>query len=234
MRPLAYAHVGGDSVWKTNGSARGGKVLVKRPKALKKPIFWEVFSGTGVLGAIMREEFGWQVRQIDSNRDLCRKTGATCENVRLFNFDRWPPPDVIFASPPCIGWSNAKAKREREGERMRKSRDLVRWTLELIGKYQPTFWVIENPRHTALAKKAYMNAPGMVTTHWAFCAYGRPYQKSTALWHNPELDLILRKCTHTKAYEAKLGGSYNCLHKWKRRNNKCGSRKSFVVTSENK
>ena len=101
---------------------------------------------------------------------------------------------------------------------MEKTRDLPRWSLELVRKYKPRFWLLENPRHTSLAKQPYMQ--GLKTTFFAWCRYGRPFQKQTTLWHSQDLELDLLDCRCTKPHAVKLGGTYNGAHRWKRRNNK--------------
>ena len=101
---------------------------------------------------------------------------------------------------------------------MEGTRNLVQWSLSLIEKYKPRFWALENPRHTALQRQPYML--DLRTTHWAFCRYNRPYQKQTTLWHSRNLALDLLDCRCTQKHAVKLGGTYNGVHKWKRRNNK--------------
>ena len=88
-------------------------VVNKKPKDETRPVLWEVFSGTGVLGSVFKTDFGWDVYQIDISRDLCRKTGAVCSDVRRFDFDTWPTPTVIFLAPPCTTWSNANKREVR-------------------------------------------------------------------------------------------------------------------------
>ena len=93
----------------------------------------------------MRETYGWDVYHIDFNRDLARKSGAVCADVRRFDFGQWPAPDFIFCAPPCIGWSNASKRSVRESKAMEGDRNLAQWSLALIEKYRPRFWAIENP-----------------------------------------------------------------------------------------
>ena len=98
--------------------ARGAKSRKRKPEKRRRLILWEIFSGTGSLSRTFREEFGWEVYQIDSSRDLARKTGAVCADVRNFDFSSWPQPDLIFFAPPCIGWSNATKKSVRDSPAM--------------------------------------------------------------------------------------------------------------------
>ena len=196
--------------------ARGAKK--RKQDVARRFVLWEIFSGTGTFGRTFREEFGWEVYQIDSSRDLARKTGAVCADVRNFDFSTWPHPDLIFFAPPCTGWSNATKKSVRDSPAMDDMKNLVRWSLALARRVKPTVWVLENPRHTALAKQDYMKH--LATTHWAFCRYGRPYQKETTLWHSSNLRLKLLECRCTTPHAVKLGGTYNGQHKWKRKNAK--------------
>ena len=130
-----------------------GKIAVEngaKPKGAKRKrgskfVLWEIFSGTGVLGKVMEESYHWKVFQIDSNRDLCRKTNATCADVRQFDFDLWDAPDVIFAAPPCVGWTNSQKREVRRSKHMKQSRNLVQWTLALIRRYSPLAWLRADP-----------------------------------------------------------------------------------------
>jgi len=64
-------------------------------------------------------------------------------------------PDMLWASPPCEGFSVAAIGKnwgggyrgyEPKSESARRSIDLVKETLRLIEELQPKWWFIENPR----------------------------------------------------------------------------------------
>ena len=99
--------------------ARGASGKKRKPGTRRKLVLWEVFSGTGTFGATFREEFGWDVYQIDSSRDLARKTGAVCADVRNFDFSSWPHPDLIFSPRRVpVGAMQQKigSRKSRHGE----------------------------------------------------------------------------------------------------------------------
>ena len=130
----------------------GGSKAAKGTSGEKQYVLWEVFSGTGVLGHTFSREFGFDVYQIDCDRDLARKTGAVCCRVEDFDFDLWPKPHVIFFAPPCNPWSNSNKRAARDTQELIELGLLSKWALELVEKYKPVFWILENPSNTKLAE----------------------------------------------------------------------------------
>lgn len=62
-------------------------------------------------------------------------------NNTLFDtLDKLPKPDLIIASPPCESWSNASAMDR--GNACWKQEQV-----EIIKRYKPKYWIIENPAH---------------------------------------------------------------------------------------
>ena len=80
--------------------------------------------------------------------------------------------------------------------------------MELIAKYQPKYWFVENPAHVkGMEAEAMMkDLPSYVTD---YCRWGFPYMKTTRVWTNLPL-AELPRCNHDKTHphEVTLGGCY--------------------------
>lgn len=92
--------------------------------------------------------------------------------------------DVILASPPCDTFSIAARMPHYRGSealsmRGAKAIRLVERTLALIDYFQPSVWVIENPRGN-LRKMPVMQ--GLHRETVTMCQYGKNHQKPTDLW----------------------------------------------------
>ena len=90
-------------------------------------------------------------------------------NNTLFDtLDKLPKPDLIIASPPCESWSNASAMdrgnacwKQEQGDSLFQPQEplsiftvrdhngelCVFNTVEIIKRYKPKYWIIENPAH---------------------------------------------------------------------------------------
>lgn len=104
-----------------------------------------------------------------------------------------PVPDVLWASPPCQGFSVAVIGRNwnrdctPKSDSARLAMELVKRTLALIVALEPTYWFIENPR--GMLRKmpfmeAFMRKHGGVRHTVAYCQYGDTRQKPTDIWTN--------------------------------------------------
>jgi hypothetical protein len=95
--------------------------------------------------------------------------------------------DVLWASPPCTGFSVAAMGHHWNPDRTPRTETaklgirLVERTLELIDQIQPTFWFIENPRGM-LRKQAMMQDLERHTV--TYCQYGDDRMKPTDIWTN--------------------------------------------------
>lgn len=89
--------------------------------------------------------------------------------------------DIVWASPPCTQYSNAKRKGVRDLEGADK---LVRRALDVIAHLRPRAWFIENPYTGKLRHRDIMH--GLPYRRVDYCAYGRPYRKPTCIWTNVE------------------------------------------------
>ena len=96
-------------------------------------------------------------------------------------------PDIIWASPPCTGFSVAVIGRNWNHDKTPKTDSarlgilLVEKTIEIINHYNPTYWFIENPRGM-LRKMPIMENLKMNSV--TYCQYGDERMKPTDIWTN--------------------------------------------------
>lgn len=130
----------------------------------------------------------------------------------------WPPNlpqkvDVLWASPPCQGFSVARIGRNWNRDYTPKTASavgamkLVGRTLEVIGEIKPRWFFIENPR-AMLRKLPQLAHLRRVTV--TYCQYGDTRQKPTDIWTNvpPEIWTPKPACSPGSAcHEAAPRGS---------------------------
>lgn len=110
--------------------------------------------------------------------------------VDIFSFDtnKLPlKPDIIWASPPCEGFSVASIGKHwnvdhtPKSDKAVKSMEMVTKTIQIIDELKPKYWIIENPRGK-LRKLAIMQ--GFKRNTVTYCQYGDMRMKPTDLWTN--------------------------------------------------
>lgn len=113
--------------------------------------------------------------------------------VDILNFDptKIPfKPDIIWASPPCTGfsvaaighhWSGGKGGYIPATDTARLGIDIAKKTIEIIDYFKPTYFFIENPRGL-LRKMDFMNRFNRQTI--TYCQYGDTRMKPTDIWTN--------------------------------------------------
>ena len=91
-------------------------------------------------------------------------------DIRSWNYTTFPSGhfNMVWASPVCTEYSRALTTRP---QRLLKTDALVLSALEILARFGPLVWVVENP------------ATGLPKTR-PFCKYGTPYRKQSRLWTN--------------------------------------------------
>ena len=150
----------------------------------------ELYAGSRSVGKIA-EELGMEV----FSSDLIEFEGIHYP-ISILDFDvtKVPfQPDIIWASPPCTGfsvaaighhWAGGKGAYIPKTETAKLGIELVKKTLEIIEHFQPTFWFMENPRGVLRKLDVVKNLPRRSVT---YCQYGDERMKPTDIWTNSVL-----------------------------------------------
>ena len=175
----------------SNGSGRGAAQLQPLPN--KPTRILVLFCGTGTVERQFSKQFpGCEVVTVDIQP---KWSPQHCEDILRWDYQQYKPQhfDVIWASPPCTEYSQAKTVGVRD---LRAADRRVRRTLEIIKYLKPDFYFIENPRGRApygLHTRRCMQ--GLPSPHLAtYCKYGMPYKKPTHFWTNAPLNEPLHVC----------------------------------------
>jgi len=157
----------------------------------------ELFAGSRSVGKIS-ESLGMEV----FSSDLTQFEGIHYP-VSILDFDvtKVPfQPDVIWASPPCTGfsvaaighhWAGGKGAYIPKTDTARLGIELVKKTIEVIEHFNPTYWFIENPRGV-LRKMPFME--GYKRNTVTYCQYGDERMKPTDIWTNSNLWTPRKMC----------------------------------------
>lgn len=99
----------------------------------------DLFAGLGGASQAMRDR-GWEVVTVDVDPAFgCTVTA----DLAGWSWDG-PPPDLVWASPPCTEFSRESMPWCRTGKE--PSLSLVRSALRIVGECRPAWWVLENVR----------------------------------------------------------------------------------------
>jgi hypothetical protein len=157
----------------------------------------ELFAGSRSVGKIA-ESLGMEVFSSDIN-----PFEGIHYPVSILDFDvtKVPfQPDVIWASPPCTGfsvaalghhWTGGKSAYIPKTDTARLGIELVKKTIEVIEHFNPTYWFIENPRGV-LRKMPFMDEYKRNTV--TYCQYGDERMKPTDIWTNSEVWVPRKMC----------------------------------------
>lgn len=112
-----------------------------------------------------------------------------CVDIFDFDISKLPfRPDVVWASPPCEGFSVASIGHHWNHDNTPKtsqaqlSMDIVNKTLGIIEQLQPKYYFIENPRGK-LRKLPFMQ-DHLYHHTVTYCQYGDTRMKPTDIWTN--------------------------------------------------
>jgi len=151
---------------------------------------FELFAGSCSVGKAAKK-LGYEVFSSDINNfdDI-----DYVVNILDFDVTKVPfQPDIIWASPPCTGFSVAAIGHHWDGgkgayipktDTARLGIELVKKTLEIIDHFKPTYWFMENPRGVLrkLPIVADLQRKGVT-----YCQYGDERMKPTDIWTNSEI-----------------------------------------------
>ena len=149
----------------------------------------ELFAGSKSIGNVAE-----QLRMNVYSSDI-EQFGGIDYVVDILEFDvnKVPfKPDVIWASPPCTGFSVAAIGRNwtktdvdaiPKSDTARLGIELVKKTIEIIDYFNPKYFFIENPRGM-LRKLQIMERFKRHSV--TYCQYGDSRMKPTDIWTNSE------------------------------------------------
>lgn len=159
----------------------------------------DLFCGTGSSTAALTEA-GHNVHGIEIDANVAATTHIKRHYANILDVARDPAkwcdeniapgwrPDVIWASPPCTGfsvasmgkmWDNSTGVLLPKHDTARLGIELLRATLHIIEVLAPRHWWMENPRGAMrkMPETANLNR----VTVW-YCRYGDTRAKPTDLW----------------------------------------------------
>lgn len=147
----------------------------------------ELFAGTKSFSKVMAKH-GHSTFTIDNEPslepDLC---------TDILSLTTLGACDILWASPPCQGFSVAVIGRNwnydytPKTDSARLAMALAQKTLQIIEQRRPKYWFIENPR--GMLRKMpfmeeFMQKHGGVRHTVSYCQYGDTRQKPTDIWTN--------------------------------------------------
>ncbi len=147
----------------------------------------ELFAGSRSIGKV-GEMLGHEVY----SSDITDFGGIdyVCD-IRDFDGNQLPwRPDVVWASPPCTGfsvaaighhWTGGKGAYIPNTDTARLGIELLEKTLDLIDALEPQHWFIENPRGL-MRKMPQLTGKRRHTV--TYCQYGDSRMKPTDIWTN--------------------------------------------------
>jgi hypothetical protein len=149
----------------------------------------ELFAGSRSISSVA-EKMGFEVFTTDI--ELFEKIDYVVD-ILDFDISKVPfRPDIIWASPPCTGFSVASVSHhwiknngfiQPKSDTARLGIKMVLKTLEIISYFNPKYWFIENPR-AMLRKMPFMEKLKRHTV--TYCQYGDKRMKPTDIWTNSD------------------------------------------------
>lgn len=123
-------------------------------------IIWDLCSGLGG----WTQAFDRHVYRFDNADIVQHIPGTFQEDVLEWKnwIDKYPKPDIIVASPPCLEFSNAysapRPTARREGIEFTPDMSILKACKQIIDYHKPKWWIIEN---VAGASKDFSNELNM-------------------------------------------------------------------------
>jgi len=142
----------------------------------------ELFSGTGSV----RKAIGHQYDEVISIDILQKFNPTEVADILKWDYKKYPRGyfDAIWASPPCIEYSQLKAI-SRAPRNLQLADSIVKRTIEIIEYFNPDMWFIENPQTGLLKDREFMF--GLPYVDIDYCRYSNwGYRKRTRIWTNVE------------------------------------------------
>jgi len=150
----------------------------------------ELFAGSRSVGKAA-EKLGYEV----FSSDLIEFDGIHYPiSILDFDVNKVPfKPDVIWASPPCTGfsvaaighhWSGGKGAYIPKTDTAKLGIELVIKTIEIVEHFQPKYWFMENPRGVLRKLEVVKDLPRKSVT---YCQYGDERMKPTDIWTNSDV-----------------------------------------------
>lgn len=143
----------------------------------------ELFCGTKSFSKVAAER-GHDTFTIDNDP---QHRPTVCKSILEIDGNELPPCDVLWASPPCEGFSVAVIGRNwnHDGtpkhDRAKLAMMLAIKTIEIIEQVRPKYFFIENPVGM-LRKMPFMQKFHRKTV--TYCQYGDTRMKPTDIWTN--------------------------------------------------
>lgn len=142
----------------------------------------ELFAGTKSFSKVMKLH-GHSTLTIDNDPSL---EPDICADILSYPI-RESGVDILWASPPCQGFSVAAIGKNwnfdntPKTDSARLAMQLAQETLKIIEETKPKWWFIENPRGK-LRKMPFMH--GLTRHTVSYCQYGDTRMKPTDIWTN--------------------------------------------------
>ena len=153
-----------------------------------------LFSGTGSVEKEFRACYPTaEVVTVDS-QEKWNPTFVT--DVQDWDFRKFRPRffDVVWASPPCTEYSQAKTTGVRQ---LRLADACVRRTLQILDYLKPRHWFLENPMgrfpFALRFRPVVRSLPPPLTC--SYCMYGTSFRKATCIWTSTPPAVPLRHCS---------------------------------------
>lgn len=189
----------------------------------------ELYAGTRSFSLVAEKQghrtFTTDYEEIDG-QDLV----ADIHDLTAVDFP-YTKPDILWASPPCEGfsvasiganWTGGHRAYKPKSDTARRSIDLVKEALRMIEELKPKFYFIENPQGVLKKLDLLEHVPFMHTV-W-YCKYGDMRAKPTNIWTNAQWFTPRPVCRNYK-YNKETGLiiDRHCHHESARRGAKTGT-----------